>query len=456
MREPLKKCPECGGTLKLLENSGTRLQECTSCDYVIDLNTGEVRHIHVDKYVVVRCPSCKGMLHVTADYMLYEEREVDCPFCHTVVSLPDTVDKSIKTAALCLHCGKNSLVPANRGNIKVTCRNCQKKFRFYSGEAELLTQKENICPECGGEMESVRREGITIKQCTQCNYAVNTETGEIFHYALDEKYVIVPCPKCRTNVMVNADIRNDPHAVIGCPVCRTEYNYPEQVDTNLKLMEVCPLCGKENRVPANKGNLRVTCGHCGQKYDYYSGESQILRKETARKAPQQERPKQEFHAAQPQQKKERPVQEYQAEETTEQKGFFASIKEMFDQHKEEAEQEAADILGSDLAMYLKLALRDALLNRERDPKMRRFRAYRMYVHSSSMSLYGCELRGEPQVEGSHEALYIDFYKLPGTTKRVRHRLARRVLREELLRSVHGLNDRYFVKLDDALIWKLSE
>lgn len=277
MMKPLTQCPECGGRLKKAESNGTVIQECTSCDYAINLTTGEVQHIHLDKYVLICCPKCDGRIYTNADYMTNKQPEVTCPYCDTKFTPPDTVDQTLKTIEACPHCGKENNIPANRGNLNVTCGHCGKKFPFYSGETELIYEKQDVCPECGGSLVNIKRNGVTIKECESCSYACNTATGEVYHVELDEKYIVAPCPKCGLPIMANADIRGVKEPKIGCPICDVIFDYPAAPDGNLKTTEICPHCGGENRLPANRGKLRAVCTHCTEAFEIYTGEKAILR-----------------------------------------------------------------------------------------------------------------------------------------------------------------------------------
>lgn len=290
MMKPLTQCPECGGRLKKAESNGTVIQECTSCDYAINLTTGEVQHIHLDKYVLICCPKCDGRIYTNADYMTNKQPEVTCPYCDTKFTPPDTVDQTLKTIEACPHCGKENNIPANRGNLNVTCGHCGKKFPFYSGETELIYEKQDVCPECGGSLVNIKRNGVTIKECESCSYACNTATGEVYHVELDEKYIVAPCPKCGLPIMANADIRGVKEPKIGCPICDVIFDYPAAPDGNLKTTEICPHCGGENRLPANRGKLRAVCTHCTEVFEIYTGEKAIVRDPVKQKPVKESKP----------------------------------------------------------------------------------------------------------------------------------------------------------------------
>lgn len=129
------------------------------------------------------------------------------------------------------------------------------------------------CPKCGKPLKIITNNGITVEIC-DCGYHYNRNTGEVKNMKAQAGACIVRCPKCQARSRV-CTTPEHPEIKVGdiavCEFCKAEFPIPARPDPDIYMSVTCPHCEGKSRVPANKGKLKVTCGHCGEKYLYDSG-----------------------------------------------------------------------------------------------------------------------------------------------------------------------------------------
>lgn len=126
----------------------------------------------------------------------------------------------------------------------------------------------NVCPDCGKALDEVCYNGITVKKCN-CGYQLNTATGEVQRLNPDEPNCVVLCSNCGGKNRIYYGYGDGDSFL--CAFCGTYSRFPERPDPSLRSVVNCPHCSGKNRVPANKGKIKVTCSHCSGQFIYNSG-----------------------------------------------------------------------------------------------------------------------------------------------------------------------------------------
>lgn len=135
-----------------------------------------------------------------------------------------------------------------------------------------------ICPECGERLTEKQFPHGRLAQCYKCGYSLNIQTGAVSHFNPDTSSAfIVKCPHCDAKIRAIDVSCGD---MLQCSVCAKSFRIPEHPDPNLKLTVTCPSCNGKNSVAANKGKLKVTCGHCNTQFIYNSGTWPAMKQQT--------------------------------------------------------------------------------------------------------------------------------------------------------------------------------
>ena len=175
------KCPDCGHPLTRNSHGAISVDICTNCGYQINLETGRVVHAHTaseKEEQFIYCPQCNAYLSAPKNYGLME---LECPYClHSWdfdTGTPDDEDDAPEWQTDCPKCNGGVLITKNEGPRKIICPHCQEIFRFHSDTGEHLPDAVVVdntvvvtCPECGSKNRVPHGKGNLRITCAQCNH----------------------------------------------------------------------------------------------------------------------------------------------------------------------------------------------------------------------------------------------------------------------------------------------
>lgn len=141
------------------------------------------------------------------------------------------------------------------------------------------------CPKCGGELTVKVVSGVPILQCYSCGFSMNTKTGLETRFDPKDNGCVLACGKCGGKIRATGGLKIGDY--VTCPACGADSRITDRPDPNLFSIVTCPVCSGKNRVPANRGRIKVTCGHCEGQYFYESGIWPSERREKTAAQPQQ-------------------------------------------------------------------------------------------------------------------------------------------------------------------------
>lgn len=252
----------------------------------------------------------------------------------------------------CPRCGNAMSRMAHGSNQVDVCRKCSYTVNtrtgtvitapdFKFGQSLFLN-----CPSCNARLRTKKNNGIQDLDCPYCLHRWRFDTGAP---SPDAPTWQTKCPQCGELYHIN---KNEGARKITCPNCQKIWRFqsdtgeylPDADVSGSHILVTCPKCRTTNRVPAGKGNLRITCGGCTHKF-YLSGDPALAKKQA----------EPSYSTAVP---KASVKSEAHHEEDIPQAGFFTGVKTFFQKSKEAAEdrksREAAEIrlAENSLLVYL--------------------------------------------------------------------------------------------------------
>ncbi len=202
----MNNCPKCGTSMKETTNLGITVEECVSCGYWHNKNTGEVKIFdRSGGSFLIKCPSCASKLRVmrTQDDettpVIYIGDIVSCSFCNTDFQVPETPDPDLRLIVNCPHCSGKSRVPANRKKLSVTCTHCRKEFIHDTGTWPKRRPSEQQAYNTG--YTQTAQTAASVNECYQCPKCGWTHPNT---NALNEDIAKhTPCQNCGNSYLVH-------------------------------------------------------------------------------------------------------------------------------------------------------------------------------------------------------------------------------------------------------------
>ena len=198
----MKNCPKCGAPLKETTHIGVTVEECNSCGYWHNTATGEVKTLDVSgKTFLVQCPACSSKLRIKgtpSDPVIHIGDTVTCSFCNADFQVPEMPDAALHAIVACPHCSGKSRVPANKGNLSVTCTQCKEKFLYDSGTWPV---KAPAAQQAASYTNTYTQAAASTNECYQCPKCGWTHPNTS---ALNEEIAAhTPCGSCGNSYLIH-------------------------------------------------------------------------------------------------------------------------------------------------------------------------------------------------------------------------------------------------------------